>query len=303
MQAARLGANTFQIFSSSPRMWKASNLDAAQIRLLRKARERLDLNPLAIHVNYLVNLASIDPIIRARSIESFRGELDRAAAIGADFLVLHPGSYRGRCVEEGVETLVSGFLEACRGYRIPGLTVLFENTAGAGCHIGSRFEELRDVRALVMPQLDLPVGFCLDTCHLLASGYDIATPAGLRATVRGAGDILGLANIRMFHANDSKAPLGSNLDRHASIGKGHIGREAFRRILTHPHLRAKPFILETPVDREGDDRRNMLMLRKLAAQSAAGTGNSLRRRMPSVTSRVSKPENSRKPTFSEISPR
>ncbi len=114
---------------------------------------------------------------------------------------------------------------------------------------------------------DLPIGYCLDTCHLLAAGFDIATAAGLRATLRQAEAILGLSNVRLIHANDSKSPLASRTDRHASIGEGHIGREAFHRILTHPGLRRKPFILETPLDEEDDDRRNLDTLKQLAVRA------------------------------------
>jgi len=251
LHAAELGANTFQIFSSSPRMWRARAPDPSQVKLLQAARRRFDLNPLVIHVSYLVNLASADPVIRAKSIAAFRGELERAAAIGAEYLVLHPGSYRGRSVQEGIADFVDALRAAATGFHSSGLTVLLENTAGAGSHLGS------DVT-------DLPIGYCLDTCHLLAAGFDISTPTGLRATVGSAERLLGLDNVRVFHVNDSKTPLGSHVDRHANIGEGHIPLAAFRRILRHPKLRGKPFILETPIDEPGDDRRNLHALKSLA---------------------------------------
>jgi deoxyribonuclease-4 len=247
-------------------MWRARPPDPIQIKLLRAARERFDLHPLAIHANYLINLASLDPVIRTKSIDGFRGELERAAAIGAEYLVVHPGSYSGRSPDEGIAAFALGLNEASKGLRVRGLTVLIENTAGSGSHLGSRFKELQLIRGLARELTALPVGFCLDTCHLLAAGYDIATPAGLRDTIRGAEELLGLENIHMFHANDSKTPRGSRVDRHASIGEGHIGLEAFRRILRHPKLRSKPFILETPVAQEGDDRRNLDTLKSLAAR-------------------------------------
>ena len=239
--------------------------DPHQVRLLRAARDRFDLNPLAIHVNYLVNLATLDPVIRDKSIQAFRGELDRAAIIGADYLVLHPGNYRGRSCEDGIASFAVALHEASRGFRHRGLTVLLENTAGSGCNIGGRFEDLQSIRELARDLTDLPIGYCLDTCHLLASGYDIATAAGLRATVKHIEQGLGLSNVHLIHANDSKTPLGSRIDRHANIGEGHIGLEAFARILRHPKLRRKPFILETPVKAQGDDRRNLDTLKRLAA--------------------------------------
>lgn len=248
-------------------MWRARAADELQVKLLRAARERHDLHPLVIHVNYLVNLASLDPTIRARSIECFRGELERAAAIGAEYLVLHPGSYRGSSVEEGIAAFALGLRDAAHGVHAPHVTVLIENTVGAGCHLGSRFEELQSIRDLARDLTDLPIGYCLDTCHLLAAGFDIATAKGLRDTLRSAGELLGLSNVHVIHANDSKAPLGSRIDRHANIGEGHIGLEGFRRLLRHPKLRRKPFILETPVKEQGDDRKNLDILKGLAASA------------------------------------
>ena len=245
-------------------MWRARPPDRAAVKLLRTARERHDLKPLAIHVNYLINLASFDSVIRRKSIDGFRGELERAKVIGAEYLVLHPGSYRGRSVDEGIAAFVLGLAEAAEGFRARRLTVLLENTVGAGSHIGGRFEELRAIRDLARKHTRMPVGYCLDTCHLLASGFDIAGAAGLRDTLRHAERILGLAHVHLIHANDSKGALGSHLDRHANIGAGHIGREGFQRILRHPKLRGKPFILETPVDEPGDDQRNLDTLKSLA---------------------------------------
>lgn len=187
-------------------MWRARTPDPDQVRLLRAARERFDLNPLVIHVNYLVNLATLDPVIRAKSIEAFRGELERAEVIGAEYLVLHPGNYRGRSVEEGIASFVLGLRDAAAGRAHHRVTVLLENTAGSGASIGSRFEELQSIRELARDLTELPVGYCLDTCHLLAAGYDIRTAAGLRTIMRSAEELLGLSNVHVIHANDSKTP-------------------------------------------------------------------------------------------------
>ncbi|MCL4401801.1 MAG: deoxyribonuclease IV [Acidobacteria bacterium] len=274
MKAAELGANTFQIFSSSPRMWRASVPRQDDIRRLREARTRFDLRPLAIHVNYLVNLASLDPVIRARSIAAFRGELERAEAIGAEYLVVHPGSYKGYSLEQGIAAFALGVQQAAAEMAAPKVMVLIENTVGCGAQIGCRFEDLRSIRKLVGGLTDLRVGYCLDTCHLLGAGFNVATRAGLERTLEQAGDILGLGNVRLIHANDSKAPLGAHLDRHQHIGRGHIGEAGFRRILAHPRLRRKPFILETPVDDPGDDRRNLDTLKQLCPKSRTTTTRS-----------------------------
>jgi deoxyribonuclease IV len=270
LKAAELGANTFQIFSASPRMWRSRPADPLQIKLLNKARDRFDLRPLAIHVNYLVNLAACDPVVREKSIDCFRAELTRAAAIGAEYLVLHPGNCRGRSVEEGIAAFVLGLRDAAESVDTGGVTLLLENTAGSGAHLGSRLEELQSIRELASELTDLPVGYCLDTCHLLAGGFHIATAAGLRATVSQIEETLGFGNVHLVHANDSKMPLGSRVDRHANIGEGHIGLDGFRRILAHPRFRTKPFILETPVKSEGDDRRNLDTLKRLAARRERG---------------------------------
>lgn len=249
-------------------MWRASMPPASDCQLLARVRQKLDLAPLVIHDNYLINLASIDPTIRAKSIQCFRGELERAVAIGAEYLVAHPGSYRDQTLDDGIANFARGLAKAAQGLARGGVMLLLECTAGGGCHIGSRFEELRAIRDLAANLTDLPIGYCLDTCHLLAAGFDIRTVEGLNQTVRDADRILGMSNVRLIHANDSKTPLGSRADRHENIGGGHIGEDAFRRILAHPKLRKLPFILETPVDEEGDDIRNLETLKKLCPKSS-----------------------------------
>jgi deoxyribonuclease IV len=248
-------------------MWRAGVSDPADVKRFRDARARFDLAPLAIHCNYLVNLATLDPVVRERSIASFRGELDRAAIIGAEYLVLHPGNFKGQSIEQGIAAFVLGLAEAAHGFRDPGLIVLLENTVGSGSQIGRKFEELRMIRDLAGSETDLSLAYCLDTCHLLASGYDLARAGGLKQTVGDADRLLGLDLVKLIHANDSKGALDSHLDRHANIGEGEIGEAGFRRILTHAALRTKPFILETPVDEEGDDKRNVDALKRLSLRN------------------------------------
>jgi deoxyribonuclease-4 len=274
LKAAQLGANTFQIFSSSPRMWRPSLPDPADIRRLRAAREKYDLYPLVIHDNYLINMASCTEDIRIKSVAAFRAEIERATAIGAEYLVAHPGSCKGHTVELGIATFCRSLGEAARGLKTRGLTMLIENTAGAGQALGARLEELAVMKQFAAEFTDLRVAFCIDTCHLMAAGYDVASPEGLAATVRRLDDILGLDHIPVIHANDTKTPLGSRVDRHEHIGEGYIGKEGFRRILFHPKLRGKAFIAETPVDNEGDDLRNVQMLKCLCPKSRTTTKKS-----------------------------
>ncbi len=266
LKAAELGANTFQIFSSSPRQWKASVPSLPAIRLLNAAREKHDLYPLAIHDNYLINLASAHEKIREMSIEAFRGELVRAAAIGAEYLIAHPGNYKGHTVEQGILHFLEGVGKASNGLKLGNLMLLIENTVGAGAQLGGRFEELHVMREFAPKLTDVPIGFCLDTCHLLASGFDIANADGLREMLAEADRLLGLNNVRVIHANDSKGALGSHVDRHQNIGHGNIGLDGFRRILQHPRLRSKAFILETPMD-DGWDKKDLDTLRTLWKKS------------------------------------
>jgi deoxyribonuclease-4 len=271
-KAVELGANCFQIFSASPRMWRATPPEAAQVALMKAARAEHDLRPLVIHDSYLINLAAADLGVRSKSIAAFRGELTRAIAIGAEYLVMHPGSAKAHeSLEQALETLAASLEQAARGLETTGFTLLFENTAGGGATIGRTLEELKTLSEMAGPRLPFPTGFCLDTCHLYAAGYDVSTEKGLAETVKRAAKLLGLERIAVVHVNDSKGALNSHLDRHENIGKGHIGREGFRRIVNHPKLRDKAFILETPIDNEGDDQRNVDTLKALCRKPRTTT--------------------------------
>ncbi len=276
IKAHELGANTFQIFSTSPRMWRARPPDNEQIRRLCELRERHDLTPLIIHDSYLINLASPPGEIREKSIEAFRGEIERALLIGAEYLVAHPGNYKGLTVEQGMLNVAEAAALAWRNVdsnlkRAPRLTILLENTAGAGAQLGGKLEELRTIRDLMSPYLDIPVGYCLDTCHCYVAGWDIATKRGLSELLGSASAALGLEHVPVIHTNDAKTKLASHCDRHANIGAGYIGFEGFRRILNHPELRDKAFILETPVDEPGDDLRNVNALKELLSPKEPST--------------------------------
>ncbi len=274
IKANELGANCFQIFSSSPRMWRAAMPPQEQIRELKQYRDEQGLEPLVVHDSYLINLAAPDDVIRAKSIAAFRGELERAMAMGAEYLVMHPGSARDQPVDVGIANIVRSLEVASRELKTSGITLLFENTAGAGATIGRTMQELKTLRDLAQPVVPFPIGYCLDTCHLYASGYDVSTEEGLNQTVETAQSLLGLEMIPVIHANDSKGAFASRLDRHANIGEGHIGLEGFRRILNHPKLRDKAFVLETPVDEPGDDQRNVDALKSLCRKSRITTRTS-----------------------------
>jgi deoxyribonuclease-4 len=264
LKAAEVGGNCFQIFSASPRTWRAGTPDPAQIRLMKLAREKHDLFPLAIHDNYLINLASCDAGLRTKSVQAFRLEIERALAIGAEYLVAHPGNCKGHSVEEGIYAVVQSLAAAASGLNTGKLTVLLENTAGGGASLGGRFEELGAIRSFVQQISDLRIEYCLDTCHCFVSNYDISTPAGLKTTVSEIERVLGMEHVHVIHANDSKGARASHLDRHQHIGDGQIGEAGFRGILRHPKLRKKAFILETPHDEDREAIRNIGTLKRLS---------------------------------------
>jgi deoxyribonuclease-4 len=270
MKAHELGANALQIFSASPRMWRANEPNPNQVALLHKEREEHDLTPLVIHDSYLINLGSADPVIREKSIHAFRGELRRALVIGAEYLVAHPGNYKGIPILQGIANVADAIALAWNGIdlslrRKAKLAILLENTAGAGAQLGGKLEELAMIRELAAPRVDIPIGYCIDTCHCYVAGFDIAQEKGLSSFIRHASAVLGLDHVPVIHSNDTKMKLDSRCDRHANIGDGYIGLEGFRRILNHPKLRQKVFILETPVDEPGDDLRNVTALKELVS--------------------------------------
>jgi deoxyribonuclease IV len=272
-----LGANALQIFSSSPRMWDRgiSRIAEADAKRFRDRRRELGLGPLVIHCNYLINLASPNPVLRARSVQAFHGELVRAIALGADFLVIHPGSSRDTTAEAAISSIAQGIRQAARGLKLGDLVILLENTAGHGASVGARFEELR---AILDQMGDLPTGVCIDTAHTFAAGWDIRTAEGLDAALQHIDSTVGLKLVHVVHANDSKTPHGSRVDRHEHIGKGKIGLDAFGRILNHPSLAGRAFILETPIDGPGDDKRNVAALWKLLGREVRATGEGMKPR-------------------------
>jgi deoxyribonuclease IV len=269
--ARKLGCNALQIFSSSPRMWQGgpARIPEADAAAFRARRAELGLGPLVIHANYLINLAAAQPMLRTRSIQAFHDELVRGVALGADFLVVHPGSRGEATPEQAVSNVIESVKQGSKRISLGHLRILIENTAGMGVAVGSRLEEVAEILAGLK---GVPAAACLDTAHLFAAGYDIKSETGLTSTIDLIDSTTGLDRVPVFHVNDSKIPLGGRVDRHENIGEGKIGAEAFRRILTHPRLGAsspegltgRAFLLETPIDQPGDDRRNVAKLWELA---------------------------------------
>ena len=267
LRANEIGANTFQIFSSSPRMWRAPKPDPAECKRMRSLRTQHDIGPLVIHASYLVNVCSQTEAVRRNSVVAFRGEIERALALGAEYLVLHPGSWKGLTRDEGLKLAAESIERAIDGLPLQGVdfTILIENTAGAECSLGGSFDQVAELVALLRNHA--PVAVCLDTCHTHVSGYDIVSESGYAETMHQVASTVGFDSVRVWHCNDAKAARGSKLDRHEHIGQGTIGNEPFRRLLNDPHFAHAAYIAETPVDDDGDDARDVNALKRLVTIS------------------------------------
>ncbi len=266
-RAYRLGCNTLQVFSSSPRQWQPYDVKPDDIAEMLRLRAKYDLQPLVIHANYLVNLAGSNPEFHAKSIAAFRGEIERALALHAEYLVLHPGSFRGATRDEGLQRAAQGIAQAADGLDLDtrNLRILIENTAGSEFSLGGSFEQVAEL--IHRLRKVVPCGACIDTCHTHVAGYDIVTDAGYAATLDQLDRTVGLAHVHVWHCNDAKAACGSHLDRHQNIGKGTIGLAPFRRLLNDPRLTHAAFIAETPIDDPLDDLANVNALKKLVKAS------------------------------------
>ena len=267
-RAREIGANTFQFFSSSPRMWRAPKVDPAQAERMKTLRAALNVHPLVIHTSYLVNVCSQTATVRESSIDAFRGEIERALTWGAEYLVLHPGSWKGLTRDEGLKLAAESITRAIDGLPWQGTLfhILIENTAGAEFSLGGSFEQVAEL--VTRLRACAPVGVCLDTCHTHVAGYDLVTEEGYKATMDQIGATVGFESVRVWHCNDAKAERGSKLDRHEHIGQGTMGVEPFRRILNDPRFAQAAFIAETPVDEPGDEERNVRVLKSLLTSTA-----------------------------------
>lgn len=244
-------------------MWRAPKIPAEQIERMKALRAKYDVGPLVIHASYLINLCSKTESVRKNSTASFRGEVERALALGAEFLVLHPGSWNGLTREEGLLLAAESITKAVDGLKMAeaGFQILIENTAGAQYSLGGSFDQVAELVERLKPVA--PVAVCLDTCHTHVAGYDLVSESGYEETVGLIDATVGLGAVRVWHCNDAKAERGSKLDRHENIGQGTMGLEPFRRLLNDPRFAHCAFVAETPVDEPGDDERNIRVLKSL----------------------------------------
>jgi deoxyribonuclease IV len=262
-QAREIGANTLQIFSSSPRMWRVTKVDPKQAARTKELRAKFDVGPLVVHTSYLVNVCSQTVEVREKSVTAFRGEIERALALGAEYLVLHPGSWKGLTRDEGLRLAADSITRAIDGlpWQDADFHILIENTAGSEFSLGGSFDQVAELVERLKPTA--PMGVCLDTCHTYVAGYDLVTPEGYEETIKQAAATVTLDAVRVWHMNDAKAERGSKLDRHEQIGQGTMGLEPFRRLLNDKRFAHCAFIAETPVAQPGDEERNVKVLQGL----------------------------------------
>jgi deoxyribonuclease-4 len=253
-KAAAVGCQCLQIFSGNPRGWSDKPLDPAKAALFRQRVAAAGLSPVVVHTSYLLNLSSVQKDLLTRSRCTLVGELKRATILGADYVVVHMGTTGGGPEPSALQRMAQSVRQALRRFPSP-VTILLENTGGAGGQTGYRLEQLAHVLAIVEDKKR--VGICLDTAHLFAAGYDISRPHGVKAAIDEFDRLIGLRNLRLIHLNDSLSPLGSRRDRHAHIGRGFIGKKGIRSILREPRLQSLSAIMETPKKNEKDDHANM----------------------------------------------
>lgn len=256
------GCEAIQVFNKNNNQWRAFTLAPEVVKRFRARLKECDIHPVVSHASYLINLATSDQALWEKSRASFEEELERCDRLKIPYLVVHPGSHMGAGEAVGIARVAAALDDIYDRRKFRCITCI-EHTAGQGNHIGYTFEQLAAIRRAMRHRSRF--GVCLDTCHLVAAGYDYSTPEKYEAMIRQFDRIVGLKNLRVVHFNDSKTPLGSRVDRHADIGKGTVGRSGFRSFLSDPRLRDVPGLLETPTDNTGrDEKRNLAALRRLA---------------------------------------
>lgn len=260
---SRVNGQALQIFTRNQRQWQSEPVSLSERELFMQERKKWGDGPIASHNSYLINLASHKKEIRDKSRQAMAAEIERAAALEIPYIVMHPGSHGGDGPEVGLERFVRN-LDA--SIELVGecddVMILIENTAGQGTGLGASFSEIRYI--LSNSLFGKRLGVCLDTCHLFAAGYDFRSPECYRKTFDSIDHEIGIDRIRFFHINDSKKELGSRVDRHEHIGKGHIGLDGFRNLLNDDRFRNHPMTLETPKGADlAEDRENLAVLGSL----------------------------------------
>jgi deoxyribonuclease IV len=260
-RAQALGCSAMQIFSRDPRQWRRSKLKAEDIREFRLRREKSGIQKVFIHIPYLINLASPYNILYQGSLRAYIQDMKEARDLGADYIVTHMGSHKESGEKQGLKRITLALNRILDKTRDSTVGILLENTSGSGSWLGYKFEHQRQI--IDGLENKKRVGVCFDTCHAYTAGYDLSSLQGYLKTMDSLDRIVGLKRLKLVHLNDSRDGLGSHADRHEHIGKGKLGLEAFRRILNDPRLDAAAFVLETPKDSDGADKRNLKAVKKL----------------------------------------
>lgn len=263
--AHELGCDTMQIFSRSPQSWRnGSQIAAADIREFIARRKKYKIDPVFIHISYLINLASPDVRLYHASIQAYIEDMQEAEKLGADYIVTHMGSHKETSEDAGIKRLIEALnkiLEKTKGSKV---SILLENTSGSGSWLGYRFYHQHKIIKGVKEKSRL--GLCLDTAHAYLAGYNLSTKDGLKQMMDEIDQMVGVKLIKLIHLNDAAGELGCHHDRHDHIGRGHIGLSGMQRIINHPKLKNIPMILETPKSTPDSDQENLALVRKLGSK-------------------------------------
>lgn len=263
LHAESVDCSCVQLFVKSSNQWRAKPLSDEEVSKFHDERKRTGIGPAVAHSSYLINVGSPDPALFEKSREALAIEYERCTVLGVEHLVFHPGAHTGDGIDNGITRIAKAMDWVLAKHKSSPTLLLLETTAGAGSHIGSKFEELKSI----LDKLDHGdrAAVCLDTCHVFSAGYDIRNEPGYKATMKQFDEIIGIERLKAIHCNDSKFDLGTHKDRHEHIGKGFIGKDAFGFIMRDPRLKSVPKIIETEKDEDGKlDRMNLGVLRELA---------------------------------------
>lgn len=262
LRGQSVGCEALAMFTKNNNQWKAKALTQADADRFNAALAESGLRPVVAHTSYLINLGSPDKALWKKSAASMEDELARCELLGIPYLVVHPGSHKGKGIDYGLKRVAEAMNQIHAEHLHWRVMTLFEHTAGQGDHLCHTFEEIAQLRELVTDKKR--IGVCLDSCHLLAAGYDLRKPDTYEDVFKKFADVVGIDQVKAWHLNDSKTPLGSRVDRHEHIGKGKIGRAGFRNIMNDPRWRDLPGLLETPKGEDmKEDKVNLRVLRKL----------------------------------------
>jgi len=261
-RAAELKCQTMQIFARNPQQWRAGSLSSKDIEEFKLRRKKFNIDPVFIHISYLINLASPNSRLYQGSIQAYIEDIQEADKLKADYIVTHMGSHKETSEEAGIKRLIVALNKILTETKGSKVGILLENTAGSGSWLGYKFAHQKKIIAGIKEKSR--VGLCLDTAHAYLAGYDLATKEGLDKMLAEIDTQVSLKLIKLIHLNDAYGELASHHDRHDHIGKGSIGLEGMKRIINHPKLKNIPMVLETPKDDESSDALNLALVRKLS---------------------------------------